>query len=65
LIKWIAGNRWQKMVRRGRTLRTYEVLQEVTAYYGKVAGGRGTQILIPRDVPLDEVVMRVGENILK
>jgi len=46
-------------------VRTYRVVQEVTVYYGRVAGGRGTQILFPRDIPLDKVVIPIAETLLK
>jgi len=56
IVKWVNPR---------EVLRTYEVTQELTVYYGKVAGGRGTQILVPRDVPLDEVLHLVDQWSLK
>jgi hypothetical protein len=37
-------------------MRTYEFTQEVTVHYGRVAGGKGYQILLPRDVPAADVL---------
>jgi len=42
-------------------LRTYEVTEDVTVYYGKVAGGKGYQVLFPRDVDPTDVLTAVGE----
>jgi len=62
------AERWWNIAKWGNpreVLRAYEVTQELTVYYGRVTGGRGTQILIPEDVPLREVIRLVGETSLR
>jgi hypothetical protein len=41
VVKW--GNPLEQ-------IRAYEFTQDVTVYYGRVAGGKGYQLLLPRDV---------------
>ena len=43
-------------------VRTYEFTAAVTVYYGKVAGGKGFQILLPRDVD-PTVVLKYIEKV--
>ncbi|HIC88394.1 MAG TPA: RHS repeat-associated core domain-containing protein, partial [Anaerolineae bacterium] len=61
------ADRWWNILKYGPrdVMRVYEVTEPVTVYYGRVAGGRGTQILLPLDVKPSEVVRRVGEWPLK
>ncbi|MEO0250512.1 MAG: hypothetical protein ABIN58_13515 [candidate division WOR-3 bacterium] len=61
------ADRWWNILKYGPrdVLRVYEVTEPVTVYYGKVAGGRGTQILLPLDVKPEEVVRRIEEWPLK
>ena len=61
------AERWWNILKYGPrdVLRVYEVIEPITVYYGKVAGGRGTQILLPLDVDPMEVVRRIEEWPLK
>lgn len=47
VVKW--GNPLEE-------LRVYEFTEDVTVYYGKVAGGKGYQLLFPRDVVRGDVL---------
>ncbi|MEI2808947.1 MAG: hypothetical protein V9F00_01665 [Nocardioides sp.] len=51
IAKW--GNPTQVM-------RTYRLTEDVTMYYGRVAGGEGYQALVPRGVDLGTVLRQVG-----
>lgn len=42
----------------------YFVKERVSAYFGRVAGGKGTQIFIPDSVPLEPVLKRISFNFL-
>jgi hypothetical protein len=66
-ISLARAERWWNILKYGPrdVMRVYEVTEPVTVYYGRVAGGRGTQILLPLDVEPSEVVRRVGEWPLK
>ncbi len=57
------AERWWNILKYGPrdVLRVYEVTEPVTVYYGKVTGGRGTQILLPLDVKPTDVVRRIDE----
>jgi len=46
-------------------LRTFEFTQDVTVYYGRVAGGKGYQVLIPQDVNPGEVLRFIEEVTLR
>ena len=46
-------------------IRTYEVTEDVTLYYGKVAGGKGYQALFPKDVRPSQVLKFKEEVPLK
>jgi hypothetical protein len=37
----------------------------MSVYHGRISGGRGTQILIPNDIPIDEVIRLVEEVLLR
>jgi RHS repeat-associated protein len=44
---------------------TYEFTQDVTLYYGKVAGGNGYQALFPKDIVPGDVLKYISEKPLK
>ena len=54
VVKW--GNPLQE-------IRTYEFTKDVTVYYGRVAGGKGYQLLLPRDVPAADVLKFVPPGV--
>jgi len=41
-------------------MRTYRLTEDVTMYYGRVAGGEGYQALIPRGVDPSAILRQVG-----
>ena len=47
------------------TLRTYELTQDITVYYGKVKGGTGYQVLFPKYVTAGDILKYVSEEVLK
>lgn len=53
-----------KQGNKAQVLTNYEVTKEVTIYGGKVAGGKGVQILIPEDVDPNIVLKRVSTTSL-
>jgi hypothetical protein len=65
------AERWWNVAKWGNPLevvRTYEVTQEMTVYYGAVAGGNGTQILFPFSVEAGQIgqfVKMVAEHTLR
>jgi RHS repeat-associated protein len=48
-----------------QVIREYEVTREVTVYYGKVAGGRGYQVMFPKGVDAGKCLSLVGESPLR
>lgn len=46
-------------------LRTFELTQDITVYYGKVKGGTGYQALFPKDVTAGDVMKFIGETPLR
>ena len=45
--------------------RVYEVTDDIYVYYGKVKGGTGYQVLLPKDVTPSEVLIYKSEHILQ
>ena len=43
-------------------VRSYELTEDLTVYAGRVEGGTGYQYLVPRDVPPNVILRRVGER---
>lgn len=43
-------------------LRAYTITEDVTVYYGRVAGGKGYQVLFPKDV-IPSSVLSFSEEI--
>ena len=48
-----------------KVVRTYEFTQDVTVYYGKVKGGTGYQILVPKDINTSDILKFKDEAALK
>lgn len=40
-------------------IKIYKVKEEVSGYVGKVSGGEGHQFLIPREIPLEDVIEEI------
>jgi len=45
--------------------RTYELMEDTTMYYGRVAGGEGYQALIPRGIDPSSILRWVGSRVLE
>ena len=45
--------------------RVYEVTDDIYVYYGKVKGGTGYQVLLPKDVSPSDVLIYKNEHILQ
>lgn len=47
-----------------QVMRIYELNQNLTMYYGEVAGGEGYQALIPRGINPADVLTQIGARAL-